>query len=278
LNLIRIMPAEGWMSGHAPAFAHALVVTPVLDRLRRKTPLVHNITNFVVMNYTANALLAVGASPAMVHAPEEAAEFAAISSALVVNIGTLDATFVAGMGRAVESANAKAIPWVLDPVGAGATDYRTDVAMRLAALRPAVIRGNAGEISALAGRRDAASRGVDSLSPSESAVVAGKALAERTGAVVAITGATDYVIGAGVTTEIAGGDPMSQRVTGTGCTATALVGACLAVAPPRDAAITALALMKAAAERAVYTAQEPGSFAVALIDALYALTVAKEAA
>lgn len=262
------------MSGRATLFTHSPVVVPVLSRLRRTQPLVHNITNFVVMNYTANALLAVGASPAMVHAPDEAAEFAAISSALVINIGTLDAIFVEGMERAIEAATTKGVPWVLDPVGVGATTYRTGVAMKLASLRPAVIRGNAGEISALAGRRDAASRGVDSLSPSEAAIEAGRALADRTGAVVAITGATDYVIGPDGVTEIGGGDPMSQRVTGTGCTATALIGACLAVAPPREAALAALSLMKAAAERAASSAQAPGSFAVALIDALHGLTVA----
>jgi hydroxyethylthiazole kinase len=278
LNLIRVMPAEGWMSGRTHGFAHSAIAIPVFEQVRLKRPLIHNITNFVVMNFTANALLAVGASPAMVHAPEEAGDFAAISSALVVNIGTLDPNFVAGMERAVESANARGVPWVLDPVGAGAPAYRTDVATRLAAMRPAVIRGNAGEISALAGRRDAASRGVDSLSPSEAAVAAGQALAERTGAVVAITGATDYAIGGGEMVEIIGGDPMTQRVTGTGCTATALIGACLAVAPPREAALAALALMKAAAERAGARAREPGSFAVALIDALHALTLPAEAA
>jgi hydroxyethylthiazole kinase len=240
----------------------------ILRDLRAKKPLIHNITNFVVMNFTANVLLAAGASPAMVHAPEESADFAAISSAMVVNIGTLDANFVAGMERAVAAANAGRVPWVLDPVGVGATPYRSGVAARLAGMRPSVIRANASEIMALSGLADSGPKGVDSTAGSSEAVDAGLRLAVTTGSVVCITGETDYVIGGREILEVAGGHAISQRVTGTGCAATALVGAFLAIAPARDAALAGLTLMKRAAERAAAAAAGPGTFATKLIDAL----------
>jgi hydroxyethylthiazole kinase len=238
-------------------------------RVRREAPLVQNITNHVVMGFTANALLAFGASPAMVHAPEEAAEFASLANALVINIGTLDATFVRGMEGAAARAHAQGLPWVLDPVGVGATRYRSDVCARLLALRPSVIRANASEILALASHGTAARpRGVDSVATSDEASSAARALALATGCVVAVTGAVDYVVSGERTSAIAGGHPGSQRVTGTGCVASALVGACLAVAPPEEAATSALRAMKAAAEKAGARASGPGSFAVALLDAL----------
>jgi hydroxyethylthiazole kinase len=249
------------------AFENA-ALSGFLKELRAKRPLIHNVTNFVVMNWTANVLLAAGASPAMVHAPEEAAEFAAISSALVVNIGTLDANFVAGMERAIASANAKGVPWALDPVGVGATPYRSGVAARLAGMKPSVIRANASEIMALAGIAGAGPKGVDSTAASNEAVEAGLRLATATGAVVCITGATDYVITGHEVAEIDGGDPMSQQVTGTGCAATALIGAFLAISPPRGAALAGLTLMKRAAERAATHDPGPGTFAVRFIDAL----------
>jgi hydroxyethylthiazole kinase len=240
----------------------------VLKDLRAKKPLIHNVTNFVVMNFTANVLLAAGASPAMVHAPEESAEFAAISSALVVNIGTLDANFVAGMERAVAAANARGVPWALDPVGVGATPYRSGVAARLAGMRPSVIRANASEIMALSGLAGSGPKGVDSTAGSSEAVEAGLRLAATTGAVVCITGATDYVIAGREILEVAGGHAISQQVTGTGCAATALVGAFLAIASARDASLAGLTLMKRAAERAAAGAPGPGTFAMKLIDAL----------
>ncbi len=239
----------------------------VVARVRARTPLIHNITNHVVMNLTANALLAFGASPAMVHAEEEAEAFVAISQALVINIGTLDRGFVAGMERAASGAQARGIPWALDPVGVGATPYRMETCRRLLGHRPSVIRANAAEVLALDGEAGAG-RGVDSLAGSEAALAAGQALSERTGAVVAVTGATDLVIQGGRVARIEGGHPMSQRVTGSGCMASALVGACLAVAEPFEAAEAALTAMKRAAERAASRAGGPGSFAVALIDAL----------
>jgi hydroxyethylthiazole kinase len=240
----------------------------VWARVRSAAPLVHNITNSVVTNWTANVLLAVGASPAMVHAPEEVEEFVSISRALVINIGTLDEVFLSGMRLAAAKAQQRSVPWVLDPVGVGATAYRRAAVKELLAFRPAVIRGNAAEIMTLAGEQGAQARGVDSLRGSEAAVSAAQSLADRTGAVVAVTGATDYIVSAAGVVAVKGGHPLSQRVTGTGCAATALVGACLAVASPEAAAVAALTGLKRAAETAAGFADEPGSFAVKLIDAL----------
>ncbi|HEY0094456.1 MAG TPA: hydroxyethylthiazole kinase, partial [Archangium sp.] len=146
-----------------------------LKAVRERSPLVHNITNYVVMNNTANALLAVGASPAMVHAREEVADFAAISQALVVNIGTLSPDWVEGMRLAIHSARQSRVPWVLDPVGAGATRYRTTTAGELARQGPAVIRGNASEVLAVAGAAGA-TRGVDSTRSSEDSLEAARQL------------------------------------------------------------------------------------------------------
>lgn len=258
------------MQGHA----HQAILSSVAAKLRAERPLVHNITNFVVMNPTANALLAIGASPAMAHAVEEVADFTPHARALVVNIGTLDSPFVAGMHLAVKTANRHGVPWLLDPVGAGATPYRTRVATELAAQGPAIIRGNAGEIIALAGASGALTKGVDSLAQSEAALEAARDLAARSGALVAVTGAVDYVVSTYETLAVPGGHLMSQSVTGTGCMTSAIIGACLAVAPPREAALAGLSFMKCAAEIAADQSAGPGRFAVALIDALHHLALA----
>jgi hydroxyethylthiazole kinase len=250
---------------------HAQVALPVWRRVKAERPLIHNITNFVVMNVTANALLAVGASPAMVHAPEEAKDFVKLAKALVINIGTLDEIFIPGMRRAAKGARKQGVPWVLDPVGIGATSYRRKIVRKLLKQKPAVIRGNASEIIAMSGAL-AHGTGVDSGDASESALAAAEALSKATGCVVAVTGETDYVVSEVGVEPIVGGHILSQSVTGTGCMTTALVGACLAVAPPREAAIAALALMKAAAEAAANGASGPGQFAVRLIDELAAVT------
>lgn len=238
--------------------------------LREKRPLVHNITNFVVMNWTANVLLALGASPVMAHAPEEVEDFAAMAQSLVINIGTLDMSFVAAMEMAAKRARKKNVPWILDPVGAGATRYRTATAKALIARKPAIIRGNAGEILALAGKAKGASKGVDSLAASDTAVDAAKRLAQKSGAIVVVTGATDYVVSAERTETVEGGHAMSQQVTGTGCAATAVIGAFLGIEPAFEAALHGLAIMKRAAARAASDAAGPGSFSMRLIDAIAA--------
>ncbi|ADB39502.1 hydroxyethylthiazole kinase [Spirosoma linguale] len=244
-----------------------------VERIRVQAPLVHNITNFVVMNNTANALLALGASPAMVHAPEEVEDFVAISSALVVNIGTLDATFVAGMRLAMQKAKALGKPVIFDPVGVGATAYRNQVSAELLALAaPDVIRGNASEIMALAGL-NAQTKGVDSLYGSEAAVDAARRLSALTGGVVVISGENDYIIQGEKTATIGNGHPLMTKVTGMGCTATALTGAFAAVNPDYfQAATHAMAVMGIAGELAVEKKLAPGSLQLNFLDALYELT------
>jgi hydroxyethylthiazole kinase len=244
-------------------------VWAALRTLRERSPLVHNITNYVAMDISANALLAIGAAPAMVHALEEVEEFTAISSALVVNIGTLSPQWVEAMRRAARRAGALGKPWVLDPVGAGATRYRTDTARELAGMRPTVIRGNASEILAVAGGAEG-TRGVDSTHASDDAVEAARGLARRTGSVVAVTGAVDYVTDGARMLSVANGHPMMTRVTALGCSATAIVGAFLAVHDDAlFATAAALAVIGLAGEIAAREAPGPGTFRQKLLDALY---------
>lgn len=243
----------------------------LLETVREKAPLVHNITNFVVMNNTANALLALGASPAMVHSLDEVEDFVSISQALVVNIGTLCSEQIAACKLATIKAHGIGIPWILDPVGAGATPYRRAAAGALARLLPGVIRGNGSEILTLA-QQAGKGRGVDSLHGSETAVDAARMLAVETGAVVAITGAVDYVTDGVQIMAIANGHPLMARVTGLGCSATAIIGAFLAVEPDTlVATVAGLAVFGVAGEIAAEQARGPGSLQVALLDALYAM-------
>jgi hydroxyethylthiazole kinase len=244
----------------------------VLARLRDARPLVHNITNYVAMDISANALLAAGASPAMVHAREEVRDFVAISSALAINIGTLSASWVDAMHLAAAEAAAREIPWVLDPVGAGATTYRTHTSEALAARRPSVIRGNASEILALAVGTNATG-GVDASHGSAEAVEPARALAARRGTVVAMTGATDYVTDGTRTVAITNGHPLMAKVTAVGCTATALVAAACAVEKNAlVAASAALVFLGICGERAGAGEPGPGTFRVRLIDALASVT------
>ncbi|MDG4562246.1 MAG: hydroxyethylthiazole kinase [Candidatus Competibacter sp.] len=248
----------------------------LLSAIRERRPLVHNITNFVVMNNSANALLALGASPAMVHSSDEVEDFVALSQALVVNIGTLYSEQIAAGKLAVIRAKAAGIPWVFDPVGAGATPYRQAAAVALARLGPSVIRGNGSEILALAQQvRAGQGRGVDSLHDSEAALGAARKLAEDSGAAIAITGEVDYVTDGRRVVEIHNGHALMTRVTGLGCSATAVIGAFLAVEPDALAAtVAALAVFGVAGELAAEQAKGPGSLQVELLDALYALDAA----
>ncbi|MDF1586322.1 hydroxyethylthiazole kinase [Marinimicrococcus flavescens] len=243
-----------------------------LAAVRDARPLVHNITNHVVMNTTANALLALGASPVMAHAPDEVEELAAMAGALVINIGTLDQPWIAAMRLAALAVGRAGRPWVLDPVGAGATGLRTRTALGLLALGPSLLRGNASEILALAGEAGDLPRGVDSTVGSEAAAEAATALARRAGCVVAVTGAVDLVTDGSRALRIANGHPMMTRVTGTGCTASALAGAFLAALPdPLAAAAHALAMLGLAGERAAGGEVGPGLFQTRLLDELYRL-------
>lgn len=248
----------------------------LLSAIRERQPLVHNITNFVVMNNSANALLALGASPAMVHSSDEVEDFVALSQALVVNIGTLYSEQIAAGKLAAIRAKAAGVPWVFDPVGAGATPYRQAAAVALARLGPSVIRGNGSEILALAQQaRAGQGRGVDSLHDSEAALDAARKLAEDSGAAIAITGEVDYVTDGRRVVEIHNGHALMTRVTGLGCSATAVIGAFLAVEPDALAAtVAALAVFGVAGELAAEQARGPGSLQVELLDALYALDAA----
>lgn len=262
------------MSIHAMRLPTGPMLRPweKLARLREIAPLVHNITNYVVMNNTANALLSIGASPAMVHAIEEVEEFTGISGALVINIGTLSPQWVEAMHLAAARAVAGGIPWVLDPVGAGATRYRTDVAAALVQLHPTVVRGNASEIMVLAGVTGAVGKGVDSAYTGSAALDAARNLAARSGAIVAMTGEVDYVTDGVRVVELRNGHPMMARVTGLGCTASALVGAFLATGgDPMESTVAAIAALGVAGEIAAEGAAGPGTLQLRLLDQLYSL-------
>ncbi|MEW6488490.1 MAG: hydroxyethylthiazole kinase [Thermodesulfobacteriota bacterium] len=250
-----------------------------LEKLRAQRPLVHNITNFVVMNVTANALLACGAAPVMAHAPEEVEEMVAFAGALVLNIGTLSPSWVDAMAQAGRAANHRGIPVVLDPVGSGVTRLRTEAARRLTReVRVSVVRGNASEVLSLA-RAGAGGKGVDTAHGVDQAAEDAMGLARELGVTVAITGPVDFVTDGRRACRVHNGHPLMARVTGTGCTATALMGAFLAVAEdPWEAAAGALAYFGAAGELAARGAAGPGSFQVNLIDSLAAIDGARLAA
>ena len=243
-----------------------------VELIRQSAPLVHNITNFVVMNTTANALLAIGASPVMAHASQEVEEMTGLAGALVLNIGTLSVTWVDAMILAGRQANNKAVPVVIDPVGAGATSFRDQSLQRiLAAVRPSVIRGNASEIRALR-YAEKGTRGVDSSLTSDQALESALALAETLQCVVCISGATDVIVSPRELIRVSNGHPMMARVTGLGCTATALIAAFSAVNPsPLHATAHAMAVMGIAGEMAAVQSPGPGSLQMHFLDALYML-------
>lgn len=239
--------------------------------LRARTPLVHCLTNTVVQAITANALLAAGAAPAMVDAPEEAGDFAAVASAVLVNVGTLNARTAESMRRAVRSATAAGTPWVLDPVAVGGLAFRTRLATELLELRPTVVRGNASEVLALAGA-GAGGRGVDSTDSADAAAGPATALAGRTGGIVAVSGEVDLVTDGRRTVRVGGGSALLTRTTGAGCALGALVAAYVAATEdPLTGTVAAHAHVALAAEIAADVADGPGTFAPAWLDALDAL-------
>lgn len=243
-----------------------------LETLRTKCPLVHNITNYVVMNNTANALLAIGASPIMAHAIEEVEEMVSICSATVINIGTLSEPWIQSMQKAVSKAVSLKKPWILDPVGAGASKLRNDAILRLLQSgAPNIIRGNASEILSTLSS-SGKTKGVDSTDSSDSAVEIGVSLAKVTGGVVVISGATDYILDTQRRSKVKNGDVLMTKVTGLGCTATALCGAFTAIQPDTfRAARSAMAVMGLAGEMAREKTKSPGSFQTAFIDSLFEL-------
>lgn len=243
-----------------------------LRNLRKKKPLIHNITNYVVMNYTANALLACGASPVMAHAQEEVEEMVSLAGALVLNIGTLTPYWIDSMCRAGKRANALKIPIILDPVGSGATALRTDSAKRLIdKVSISVVRGNASEVLSLA-HEGSKTKGVDSIHSVEEASDAALILAQELKTTLAITGPVDLVTDGERIHRVYNGHELMGYVTGTGCTATVIIGAFLAVdSDPLSATSTGLAYFGLAGEKAAEKAGAPGSFQMAMLDALYTI-------
>lgn len=249
----------------------------LLARLRASRPLVQAVTNFVSMDIAANALLAIGASPAMIHAPEEVEEFMTLASALVVNIGTLSQSFLTGMIAAAAVADRIGRPWVLDPVGAGATQFRNDAILQLLSHRPAALRGNASEIisvARIAGLHDdlATPKGVDSAHETDAARASAIALARRFDCVVAATGAVDLVTDGERLVLLRNGSPLMAQVTAVGCALSAIVAAFLALTPDRYAATAAaVAIYGVVGEMASERVAGPGSFRVAFVDGLAAV-------
>lgn len=244
----------------------------VLDRVRHEQPLVHIITNLVTMNDVANATLAIGARPVMAHAAEEVEEITRAARALVLNLGTPSRERVEAMLRAGHAANVRDIPIVLDPVGVGASAFRRECVAHLCdVLRVAIVRGNAGEIGALAGLAGAQS-GVDTARTDYDHAAIAKSLAAKYRAVIVVTGATDCVSDGRRVAAIENGHPLLKRITGAGDMLSAIIGASAAV--ERDALLAAasgLVWFGVAAERAAQVAHGVGSFRVALFDALSSL-------
>ena len=255
-----------------PSIRVPAVSAALLTRVREAPPLTHCITNAVVTGFTANALLAVGASPAMVDIVGEAGMFAGVASGLLINLGTPTPEQRVASLEAVVAANEAGTPWVLDPVAIGALPVRTALAVELASLRPTAVRGNASEILALAGT-GAGGRGVDAVDAPDAAYDAARSLADRWGSVVAVSGPVDLLTDGTRVIRIANGDALLTRVTGGGCALGGLMAAFLGAAREArtdalDAVAAATLVYTIAAEHAARVADGPGSFAVALLDAL----------
>jgi len=238
-----------------------------LSTLRESTPLVQVITNRVVTGFTANVLLALGAAGAMVDIPVEAGPFARRASGLLVNLGTPGSEQRHAMLEATDAALDAGTPWVLDPVAIGSAPVRTPLAHTLVARRPAIVRGNASEILALA-RSGSGGRGVDSTDDVEAAAEAAQLIARDHGSVVAVSGPIDLVTDGSRTARIDNGSALLTRVTGGGCALGAVMAAFAAVADPFEAAVAATATYCIASEDAAARAEGPGSFAVHFLDEL----------
>jgi len=250
------MPAEGEM--RAPHSELPAITSEVLERIREKRPRVHCITNAVAQNFTANMLLAAGAVPSMTIAQKEVRAFAARADAVLVNLGTFDAERQKASLAAIAVANKRGIPWVLDPVFIDRSKPRAIFAKALLAKKPRALRLNAAEFAALAGGK------------TDDGALAKFAKARRT--VVGLTGAQDFVRDGERLATIANGDPLMARVTAMGCVASALVGAALAVEPDAWKAVAAaLIAVGVAGEVAAARSRGPGSFAMEVLDAVYAL-------
>jgi len=245
----------------------------LIRKVKTSSPLVHNITNYVVMNSSANALLSAGASPVMAHSEEEVEDMVDIANALVINIGTLSKTWVNAMKIALAEANRRNKPVILDPVGAGATPYRTKTVTELLQTGLlSIIRGNASEIIAML-HAEQKTKGVDSTHTAENAVESAKILNRKYKSVISVSGRTDHIISTGSMAKIHNGHEWMPLITGMGCTATALTGAFAAVTDDNfEAAVSGMALMGVAGELAASSSQGPGSLQMHFYDKLHNLT------
>ncbi|VFQ82234.1 unnamed protein product [Cuscuta campestris] len=242
--------------------------------VRRRSPLVQCITNFVSMDFMANTLLSAGASPAMIHSSDEIPEFTPKAHALLVNAGTLTADWLPGMKLAAQVARNSGKPWVLDPVAAGASSFRLKACSELLELSPTVVRGNASEILALSkGCVDSKSKGVDSIHGSADAIEAAKSLAQSSGTVVAVSGAVDIVTDGERVLCVQNGVPMLQKITASGCAVTALIAAFVSVDPLHvlETTASAFSVFGTASEAGSETARGPASLRTNLIDSLHSL-------
>lgn len=245
----------------------------LIQLVRQKSPLVHNITNYVAMNNSANALLAIGASPVMAHAHSEMDEMVGIADSLVINIGTLDEYWSESMLKAAYSASVLGKPWVLDPVGCGATSFRNELLHKLLQFKPSIIRGNASEIKALAKTNETITKGVDSTEESKEALTAARIIAKEYQCVVCISGAKDIVLNEEQTFFLENGHPLMTKVTGLGCSSSAIIAAFAGIVKDKLRATTAaMALMGVAGELAQIKAEGPGTLQLHLTDKLYNIT------
>ncbi|GAB4843696.1 hypothetical protein Ancab_013660 [Ancistrocladus abbreviatus] len=244
-----------------------------LSQVRKQSPLIQCITNYVSMDLMANTLLAAGASPAMIHSLAEISDFTPLVHGLCINVGTLTPEWLPAMKSAAALATQKRKPWVLDPVAAGASDFRMRACLELVELKPSVIRGNGSEIIALSNASVGSAKGVDSLHGSADALEAAKSLAGASGSIVAVSGAVDIVTDGQRSVGAYNGVPMMQRITATGCSVTALISAFVAIDPSHtfEAATTALSVFGIAGEMGMDMAKGPASLRVHLIDSLYGL-------
>lgn len=260
-------PKEMEPSGWGPtAWSH-------LSLLRRQSPLVQCITNFVSMDLVANTLLSAGASPAMIHSPHEIPDFTPNTSALCINVGTLSADWLPPMKMAANLISKSSKPWVLDPVAVGSSTFRLQACLELIKLKPTVIKGNGSEIIALSEASTGHAKGVDSAHESMDAVEAAKLLAQATGAIVAVSGAVDIITDGQRVVGVRNGVRMMQKITATGCAASALVAAFLAVDQSHalEATASAMSVFGVAGEMGMSMAKGPASLRMHLIDSLYGL-------
>lgn len=245
-------------------------IKQLTQKIKQDRPLVLNITNDVTMDFIANGLLSLGASPVMSQAEQDVDDLIKFSQSIVINLGTLNEKFIELCEHTCRVANTLKKPIILDPVGAGATKYRTDAAAKLLdQYHIAIIRGNASEIMALSAA-SCVTKGVDSTAASDEAVENAKALSKKYNAAVVISGKTDFIIDADKLNQLDYGSALMPMITGTGCLLSSVVGAFHAAEQDRFlAASAACAFYGVSGEIAAKIAKGPGSFKPAFLDALY---------